>query len=60
MCIKNFLPITVGIPTLNRPNSLKNTLESYFSYDCIPQQIIVVDQSADDKIQEENKKIMEF
>ena len=58
MCIKIFLSITIGIPTLNRPKSLKDTLESYFSYDYIPQQIIVVDQSADDKIQKENKKII--
>ena len=55
---KPFLPITVGIPTLNRPNSLQNTLESYFLYDYIPKQIIIVDQSFNVNIQEENKKII--
>lgn len=56
--MRKLLPITLGIPTLNRPNSLKNTLESYFSYDSLPAQIIVVDQSADKNIQKENKKII--
>lgn len=55
--MKNLLPITLGIPTLNRPNSLKNTLENYFSYDYIPQQVIIVDQSIEE-VQEENKKII--
>lgn len=55
---KVLLLITLGIPTLNRPDSLKNILESYFSYDYVPSQIIIVDQSNDKNIQEKNKKIV--
>ncbi len=58
MKVKNFLPITVGIPTLNRPKSLKKTLESYFSYDYIPMQMIIVDQTNDEKVKDENKRII--
>lgn len=58
MWIKKFLSMTVGIPTLNRPNSLKNTLENYFSYDYIPTQIIIIDQTNDETIREKNKKII--
>ncbi|WP_456060799.1 glycosyltransferase family 2 protein [Bilophila wadsworthia] len=43
----NTLPISIVIPTVNRPNSLLNTIESYIKYHYIPDQIIVVDQSLD-------------
>lgn len=41
----NKLPISVLIPTMNRPNSLKRTLNSYLYGTYFPSQIIVVDQS---------------
>lgn len=39
------LPISVLIPTMNRANSLEQTLRGYLSQPCIPAQIVVVDQS---------------
>lgn len=42
------LPVSVLIPTMNRPNSLKSTLKSYLDADYIPTQIVVVDQSNDE------------
>lgn len=39
------LPISVLIPTMNRPTSLKRTLNSYLHGVDIPSQIVVVDQS---------------
>lgn len=44
----SILPVSVLIPTMNRPNSLKNTLKSYLEADYIPAQIVVVDQSNDE------------
>lgn len=41
----NILPICVLIPTMNRPESLKRTLDSYLTADFIPGQIVIVDQS---------------
>ena len=46
---KNTLPISVLIPTMNRAESLKRTLLSYLSADYVPDQIVVVDQSKDEK-----------
>lgn len=39
------LPISIVIPTLNRPKTLSDTLQSYLQADYLPQQIVVVDQS---------------
>ena len=52
----NILPITLAIPTMNRPQTLKRTLESYLAADFLPAQIIVVDQSQDKENQEKNKE----
>ena len=38
-------PITVVIPTYNRPKTLLNTLRSYLSGNMVPEEIVVVDQS---------------
>lgn len=38
-------PISVLIPTMNRPESLRRTLQSYFDGTYIPGQFVVVDQS---------------
>lgn len=39
------LPISLLIPTMNRPETLMHTLQCYFRQPCIPGQIVVVDQS---------------
>ncbi len=41
----NILPISLLIPTMNRPETLERTLKSYVSGDYQPSQIVVVDQS---------------
>lgn len=40
------LPLTVVIPTLNRPSVLLATVQSYYAGEFVPAEIIVVDQSA--------------
>ena len=44
----NVLPISVLIPTMNRPETLKATLDSFFNGDVLPAQVVVVDQSNDE------------
>lgn len=44
----NILPISVLIPTMNRPETLKATLDSFFNGDVLPAQVVVVDQSNDE------------
>ena len=48
----NIVPVSVLIPTMNRPNALKRTLEGYVNAEYIPSQIVIVDQSVkqDDSI----------
>lgn len=46
---KNILPVSVLIPTMNRPQALKRTIEGYLNSDYIPSQIVVVDQSETEK-----------
>lgn len=46
---KNVLPVSVLIPTMNRPQALKRTIEGYLNADYIPSQIVVVDQSETEK-----------
>lgn len=43
--MKEILPISVVIPTMNRLQTLKNTLDGYCLKNYVPSQIIVVDQS---------------
>lgn len=52
------LPISVIIPTMNRPESLNRTLKHMAEGNDIPQQIIVIDQSQDKNIRESNKNIL--
>ena len=49
------LPISVVIPTMNRVNTLKETLQNIEASSFYPEEIIIVDQSTDDKICEEIK-----
>lgn len=54
----NVLPISVLIPTMNRPETLKRTLDTYTQADRIPSQIVVVDQSQDTETAKEIEKIV--
>ena len=38
-------PISLLIPTMNRPETLQNTLDHFFSSKVIPNQLVVIDQS---------------
>ena len=52
------LTVSLLIPTMNRPNSLKSTLESYFSGMVVPNQVVVVGQSQSLDIQRENREVL--
>lgn len=52
------LPITVIIPTMNRPKSLNRTLKYLVEGTLVPQQVIVVDQSLNKEIRAENELIL--
>lgn len=54
----NNLQISVIIPTMNRPNSFKQTLNSLLSLNNIPNQIIVIDQSDKKDVQDYYKEII--
>ncbi len=51
--------ISLVIPTLNRPKTLRETLDSYMGGTLIPAQIVVVDQTKDPVLREEIKSILE-
>lgn len=53
-------PISVLIPTMNRPEALKRTLMTYMNGKVIPAQIIIVDQSQEAKVAKENLRAVEF
>lgn len=53
------LEISLLIPTMNRPQTLKTTLNGYYSKDFYPAEVIVVDQSESASVREEVKKITE-
>lgn len=44
---QKILPISVLIPTMNRPDTLKRTLDSFWTAAFLPSQIVLVDQSQD-------------
>lgn len=52
------LPISVIIPTMNRPESLDRTLNYMASATDIPQQIIVVDQSQNKEVRKRNEELL--
>ena len=52
------LPISVIIPTMNRPKRLDRTLEYISKSVDIPHQIIIVDQSNNTDAQEQNKEVL--
>lgn len=53
------LPISVIIPTMNRPESLDRTLKSISEASDLPQQIVVVDQSCEASVQDSNRKMLQ-
>jgi len=55
----NKLPISVVIPTMNRPATLKRTLDYLISKEYIPSEIIVVDQSESEEKQNLNRLLIE-
>ena len=57
--MNNILPISVLIPTMNRPESLERTLKKYMSAKFVPAQIVVVDQSVKKDVADKNKKLLE-
>lgn len=52
------LPISVIIPTMNRPQALQRTIDELMSKEYIPTQIILIDQSADLENREINRTIL--
>lgn len=56
----DIVPISVLIPTMNRPQTLRRTLNNYMCGSCLPTQIIVVDQSQEESLICEVRKIVEL
>lgn len=55
---KTVLPISIIIPTLNRPIALQRTINELMSSEYIPSQIIVIDQSENKMNQKLNKQAL--
>lgn len=52
--------MAVLIPTMNRPDSLRRTLGTFFQGEVIPDELIVIDQSEKANDRNENRKITEI
>lgn len=52
-------PISVLIPTMNRPQALKRTIDGYMSADVVPSQIVIVDQSQDNGMASANRELLD-
>lgn len=55
---KIYVDISVIIPTMNRPNTLINTVKSYIEKKYIPSEIIIIDQTSNSKILKETINIL--
>ena len=53
------LPISVLIPTMNRPKALRRTVMTYLNADDIPAQFVIVDQTQSPELREEMNALME-
>lgn len=51
--------VSLLIPTMNRPETLESTLNSYFEKEFYPAEVIVVDQSVEEIVRAEVKKTVE-
>lgn len=56
--MNSILPISVLIPTMNRPDSLERTLKKYMCAKYIPAQIVVVDQSEEKEVADRNREVL--
>ncbi len=54
----NILPVSILIPTMNRAESLKNTVLSLVSADYIPKEIVIVDQTPDESLRAKTKEFL--
>lgn len=52
------VPITIIIPTMNRPKSLDRTLKCFFEGECTPNQIVIIDQSQTQEKRNGNKDVL--
>lgn len=52
------VPITIIIPTMNRPKSLDRTLKCFFEGECTPNQIVIIDQSQTQEKRNDNKDVL--
>lgn len=55
----HIVSISVIIPTLNRPDSLRDTLQSFMAGSCVPSEFIIVDQSTKEQLKAETKQCTE-
>lgn len=55
---ENSVPVSVLIPTMNRPHALKRTLDGYLNAEFTPSQIVIVDQSVNETDSVAIKKIL--
>ena len=56
---ENRLPVSILIPTMNRPKALRRTLDGYLKGEYIPSQIVVVDQSQTSTDREEIRCLLQ-
>ena len=54
----NILPVSVLIPTMNRPKALKRTLLTYVNANAIPAQFVIVDQTQPAELRAEMEELM--
>lgn len=53
------LPISVLIPTMNRPKALQRTMQTYLSANAIPSQFVIVDQTQPQQLRMEMEQLVE-
>lgn len=51
------IKISVVIPTMNRPETLRQTLDSFFAAALLPDQVIIIDQTAEENKRAEVRRI---
>ncbi|MFC5530492.1 glycosyltransferase family 2 protein [Cohnella yongneupensis] len=57
--MSQIVPVSILIPTMNRNQSFKRTIECLMSKEYIPAHIIVVDQSPDSEVRQLNQNILD-
>ena len=57
MAVKT-VPVSVIIPTLNRPQALVRTVKVLIGMDIVPEELVVVDQTADETVREEMRTFL--